>query len=386
MRSAELFAGCGGLALGLCRSGFEPELMVEWNADAVETVLHNVAKNIEHVGSWPMRRMDVRDIDWSAVGDLDLVSGGPPCQPFGIGGLKAGDADARDMWPEAIRAVRESRPRAFLFENVRNLAGPKFKPYLEWILASLGRPDDVRRAGEARQDHLDRLCGSRKRADYHVCFQVVNAADYGAAQIRHRVLIMGMRADLGVLPEPMRPTHSRKSLEISQADGTYWKRHGLSRPKTLPACAPVTKKGKSSPVLLPVDHGKPWVTLRDAIKGLGQPNGKNGHDFRDGARAYSGHTGSPLDLPSKAIKAGDHGVPGGENMISFADGTVRYLTTREAARLVGLPNDYAFPTSWTESMRQLGNAVPVPLAEAAGRHMRRLLNQAIVPVRKASAA
>jgi DNA (cytosine-5)-methyltransferase 1 len=73
-----------------------------------------------------------------------------------------------------------------------------------------------------------------------------------------------------------------------------------------------------------------------------------------------------LDQPAKALKAGDHGVPGGENMMVRDDGTVRYFTTREAARLQGLPDSYQFPRSWTESMRQLGNAVPAQLAEAMG--------------------
>jgi DNA (cytosine-5)-methyltransferase 1 len=68
-------------------------------------------------------------------------------------------------------------------------------------------------------------------------------------------------------------------------------------------------------------------------------------------------------------------VPGGENMIRFPDGSVRYLTAREAARLVGLPDEYEFPRRWTESMRQMGNAVPTRLAEAAGRHVRALLER-----------
>jgi len=113
--------------------------------------------------------------------------------------------------------------------------------------------------------------------------------------------------------------------------------------------------------------GFPWVTVRDALEGLGEPNGKRNHILQIGARVYHGHTESPLDLPAKALKAGDHGVPGGENMMVRDDGGVRYFTTREAARLVGLPDDYEFPRSWTESMRQLGNAVPAPLGAAAGR-------------------
>jgi DNA (cytosine-5)-methyltransferase 1 len=73
------------------------------------------------------------------------------------------------------------------------------------------------------------------------------------------------------------------------------------------------------------------------------------------------------------LKAGDHGVPGGENMMVRDDGSVRYFTTREAARLVGLPDDYLFPRSWSESMRQLGNAVPAQLGEAAGRWLRGMI-------------
>lgn len=373
MRSAELFAGCGGLGLGLCRAGFKPDLIAELDGDAVATVLHNVRRGIEHVGRWPMRQMDVREIDWSAAGEFDLVSGGPPCQAFGIGGLKRGPDDPRDMWPEAIRAVREAQPRAFLFENVRNLAGPKFRPYLEWVLACLARPSERRKPDEARADHLDRLSRSRKRPEYRVCWQVVNAADYGAPQVRHRVLVFGIRADLGIQPVPMTPTHSRARLEHDQVTGAYWKRHRIAAPMDfVPRTAEV---GGSLADRLPMapPGGLPWVTLRDAIKGLGQPNGRNAHVLRHGARVYKGHTGSVLDLPSKALKAGDHGVPGGENMIDFEDGTVRYLSTREAARLVGLPDEFQFPNSWTESMRQLGNAVPVALAEAAGRHLLGLL-------------
>jgi len=374
MRSAELFVGCGGLALGLSRAGFHPQLMAEWDTDAVATVVHNKERRVQHVCHWPIARRDVRDIDWTPLADtLANLAGGPPCQPFGIGGKKAGDADARDMWPEAIRAVREARPESFLFENVRNLAGPKFAPYLDWILESLRRPGELRRNDESRDQHLARMRQSKKAPTYAVTCQVVNAADHGAPQIRNRVLIMGISTELGVSLDALRPTHSRDRLLWDQwVTGDYWRRHGMKPlEEALESRDAATvlrlRRGSKRPA------GLAWVTLRDAIQDLGEPNGRCNHVFRDGARVYSGHTGSPLDMPSKALKAGDHGVPGGENMIRFPDGSVRYLTAREAARLVGLPDDYEFPRSWTESMRQMGNAVPTQLAEAAARHVRATL-------------
>lgn len=348
VRSVELFTGCGGLGLGLARAGFYHDLMVEWNGDAVETVLHNRARRIEHVEHWPIVRSDVREIDWREYAGADLVAGGPPCQPFSIGGKSRGDDDHRDMWPQAIRSVREIRPRAFLFENVRGLARPKFAGYLRSIVNGLTKPS----------------------VDLHYEVQViqVNAADFGAAQKRHRVVIVGVRSDVLTSAMPMlHLTHSRERLLWEQyVTGTYWREHRIRRSLDSfdPIDSALVRRLRANGV---EPEGKRWVTVRDKMRGLGEPNGKNNHVFQAGAKAYKGHTGSPLDQPAKALKAGDHGVPGGENMMVLADGSVRYFTTREAARLQGLPDDYEFPRSWTESMRQLGNAVPCELAEAVGR-------------------
>lgn len=368
MRGAELFAGCGGLALGLSRAGIEHSLMAEFDDDAVATVLHNKARKVKHVAHWPMALTDVRDIEWTAHhGALDLISGGPPCQPFGIGGKKQGHEDARDMWPEAIRAIRESAPKAFLFENVRNLTGPRFRGYLEWIAEHLRHPHDTRRAGEDFEAHRDRLAASSRPPAYHVRWQLVNAADYGAPQIRFRVLIFGVSTELGVMPSEMPATHSRDRLLWDQyVTGDYWRRHGL-RARAAPELARDRARVDHLRAAGDVPEGKPWVTVRDCFRDLGDPTGIDNHVLQPGARVYKGHTGSPLDLPAKALKAGDHGVPGGENMMVRDDGSVRYFTAREAARLVGLPDNFLFPRSWSETMRQLGNAVPAQLGEQAGR-------------------
>ena len=367
MRSVELFSGCGGLALGLSKAGFHHDLMVEWDDDAVATVHHNRERKLRHIRQWPLEKLDVREVTWSAFADLDLVAGGPPCQPFSIGGKHRGHEDARDMWPEAIRAVQETRPRAFLFENVRGLARPTFAYYLHWILAHLRHPDMVRKRGEDHEQHTSRLEACALPQSYQVIAFQVNAADYGAPQKRHRVIVAGIRSDLLASLEPPAPTHSRERLLWDQwVSGDYWRRHSLPQPADQiiasgdRATVARLRAGNVAPI------GKPWVTVRDALTGLGDPNGKANHVFQGGARAYPGHTGCPLDQPAKALKAGDHGVPGGENMMVKDDGSVRYFTTREAARLQGLPDNYHFPRSWTESMRQLGNAVPVELANAMG--------------------
>ena len=392
--SVELFTGCGGLALGLSRAGFLAARMVEWDRHSVENVRHNRDRGLDHVREWPIHRDDVRAVDWTAHPGLDLVAGGPPCQPFSIGGKHRGQDDRRDMWPEAVRAVRETRPRAFLFENVRGLTRPAFAEYLHWILKALAHPSIALREGESRLSHRARLRGA---AEYRVAYHSVNAADYGAAQKRHRVIILGMRADLGLAPPELPPTHSRARLIWDQwVSGDYWARHGIARPAAPPAQDAALARRLAAGGTRP--EGLPWRTVRDALAGLGAPAVAAGlfetglfalgedrraeaartlanHVLQPGARAYPGHTGSPLDQPAKALKAGVHGVPGGENMLALGDGSVRYLTVREAARLQGLPDDYEFIGSWSENMRQLGNAVPTQLAEAAARALAARLDQ-----------
>jgi len=119
---------------------------------------------------------------------------------------------------------------------------------------------------------------------------------------------------------------------------------------------------------------KPWRTMRDAFEGLGEPNGHGEHSLREGAKAYPGHTGSDIDEPSKTIKAGGHGVPGGENTVRLPDGTIRYLSVLEAKRIQTFPDDYIITGAWGEAMRQLGNAVPVHLAYIVGDSIIKAIN------------
>ena len=374
VRSIEMFSGCGGLALGLARAGFEHLLLVEHDRHSVENMRHNVGRRIEHIGHWHVHSGDVRAVDWCKFNDkAEFVAGGPPCQPFSIGGLHRGEEDSRDMWPEAVRAVRQIKPIGFLFENVRGLLRPKFSAHLDWIRLSLAAPDLMQEEGEDGASHLKRLREHEPEGTYRVVVVKVNAANYGAPQKRHRVLFMGVHKIVApFLQEPM-PTHSRERLLWDQfVTGDYWRRHGIHRPPSWPGNATDRRTVESLRRCGQEPEGLPWVTIRDAMHDLGEPGSRTdvpNHILQLGARAYPGHVGSPIDEPAKALKAGVHGVPGGENMMVLADGSVRYFTVREAARLQGLPDDYEFIGSWTENMRQLGNAVPVQLAEFFGRYM-----------------
>src|ERR1700761_6046260 len=132
----ELFAGCGGMAKGLENAGFHHVALAESNPVACATLRLNFEE--QHGGAdQRVLEQDVRTIDYSQYQGVDLVAGGPPCQPFSNGGRAAGPRGHRDMWPEAIRAVREIQPRAFLFENVKGLLRPAFSDYLGSIVQSL---------------------------------------------------------------------------------------------------------------------------------------------------------------------------------------------------------------------------------------------------------
>ncbi len=272
------------------------------------------------------------------------------------------------MFPEAARAVREMAPEAFVFENVRGLLRKSFARYFEYVILRLTYPEITKSTNEEWADHLSRLekhhtHGRYTGLHYRVVFRLLNAADYGVPQKRERVFIVGFRSDIQLPWSFPEPTHSEAVLRYSQSvTHEYWEEHKVPKNKRSPMNVLSDSTGfKSSSSLAR------WRTVRDAIAGLPDPRSRDaarwpGHRFQPGARSYVGHTGSVLDAPAKTLKAGDHGVPGGENMILRPDGSVRYFTVRESARLQTFPDSYLFPSSWTESMRQIGNAVPVSLA------------------------
>jgi len=219
----------------------------------------------------------------------------------------------------------------------------------------------------------------------------VNAADYGVPQIRNRIIIVAFRADLGInidkFKKSVEPTHSETALINSMLDGTYWRRHSKVpchvRERVM-ARLPTQEQ------LVPPGT-EPWRTFRDAIVGIDENEGKplpeipwnkldrqeyrvkgfSDHIGWPDARIYKGHTPNELDRPAKTVKAGVHGVPGGESVMLTDDLDLespggatyrhRYMTVRETARVMTFPDGWKLEGPRGEKMRQLGNAVPVKL-------------------------
>lgn len=386
MRSLELYTGAGGLALGISLAGFEHVALIERDDDACASLRENQRRGVLDMARWPVSHCSVEHFDYGTVPEgLELLAAGVPCQPFSIGGKHRGHEDERNMFPLTVDIIRKVKPQAVLIENVRGLTRASFAKYFNYIQLMLTYPEIRRKLSENWLDHLGRLeryhtKGKPDGLFYRVIARVLNAADYGVPQKRERVFIVGFRSDLGLEWSFPRSTHSSDALLWEQyCSGEYWRKHKLSK-KLIPEPPPPTcvRVDKLRSGLLPLQ--KPWVTVRDTISNLPRPSKKRepeepglDHFFIPGARSYVGHTGSPSDEPAKTLKAGDHGVPGGENMLLEPDGDVRYFTIRESARLQTFPDEYVFPGSWTESMRQIGNAVPVALAAHLAKDIRQRL-------------
>lgn len=395
--SVELFTGGGGLALGLHEAGFRHIAVNERDERSLDTLRANFASPTrDDRDRWPLLPGDARSQPWDDyASEATLVAGGAPCQPFSIGGVHRGDEDERNLWPTFIDVVHRVKPLAALGENVRGLAREAFRPYLDYICDRLSAPGLTPEDDESWQEHDARLRDALFNEDvppeerYLVDRRVIVAADYGVPQLRYRLFIVAFRADLEVswdheAPYEERwdwptPTHSRDGLIAALEDGSYWSEHGLKRRPS-----PVSKSRRRAVDKAREDGATRWRTLRDALSGnLGygdysplpapragrEAKGFNFHVGIPGARLYKGHSGNSLDWPAKTIKAGVHGIPGGEHVALLDDGSHRYLTVRECARVQTFPDWWKFEGPRTEASRQIGNAVPVHLATIMGTHV-----------------
>ena len=320
-RCIDLFAGAGGLSLGLERAGWHSSLAIDSDPWATRTYKANFPRAEVFDG-------DVRTVDFSKwKGRVDLVAGGPPCQPFSVAGSQQSYEDVRDMLPQFVRAVREIRPKAFLMENVSGLAGARHGEYLERTtkkLAGLG---------------------------YAVAIQVLNAADYGVPQDRLRLFIVGLRGgDKFIFPRPTHGPGTRRHFQTA-AEAL------MHVPHDEPNRAIVTYAKK--PVLRP----SPWAGM--LVNGGGRPI-----NLREPSQTIPASAGGNrthiVDKQGVLVDYHEYLMRGGKPHQGTVKG-VRRLTVRESARIQSFPDEFNFLGTRSACYRQVGNAVPPLLAEAVGR-------------------
>lgn len=312
LNSIEICAGAGGQALGLEQAGFEHVSLVEIEPRACETLRFNRPH-------WHITEGDVRHYSADSWRGVALLAGGVPCPPFSKAGKQLGIDDERDLFPEAIRLVAESRPDAVMLENVRGLLDSVFDGYREKIIQDL------------------------QKLGYTAEWRLLHASDFGVPQLRPRVIFVALKkgaADYFSWPEarPEGPlTVGETLVDLMQANG--WR--GADEWKTKAGEIAPTLVGGSKkhggPDLGPTRAKKAWAAL-----------GVDGMGIADDA---------PL-----------------ENFI----GNPR-LTVRMAARIQGFPDHWQFSGKKTAAYRQIGNAFPPPVAQAVGLRIAAALNAAAKP-------
>jgi DNA (cytosine-5)-methyltransferase 1 len=318
--SIDLFCGAGGLTLGLHHAGWVTRVAVEFDADAAKTYRANFPE--VH-----LLEQDAMCIDFSEWrGKVDLVAGGPPCQPFSVAGNQLSHLDPRDCVPQFIRAVQEIEPSVFLMENVHGLATTRHAGYLRNAICRL------------------------EALGYDVRTGVLDAADYGAPQYRRRLFVVGMRDEAFTFPEP---THGpRGSLPHVTAG---WALSDVPGDKPNTAIVSYAR----NPVMRP----SPFAGM--LVNGGGRPIDLSRPSQTIPASAGGNRT-HIVDRDGVLGRYHEYLTRGGEPLEGIVDG-VRRLTVRESARLQTFPDDFEFIGGQSARYRQVGNAVPPVLAEAVGR-------------------
>lgn len=327
MRAIDLFSGPGGLSLGMKSQGIEIICAVEKNPDACATyALHTSVP--DHYNE------DITKLDFQKYrGSCELVFGGPPCQPFSLGGLNQGKRDKRDMIPEFLRVLREVNPAAFLMENVPGLTTKSHKGYLEHVLAELAA------------------------LGYALSWTVLNAADFGVPQKRKRLFVVGFHDRGFVFPKPT---------------------HGITRTPHIPSARIVGPEPIGVPPDCPVKYAshpdlRPSPYAGHLYNGGGRPLDPNGpaHTILASSGGYKTHW---VDTQSVAPEYHRHLMRGGLPREGIVPGA-RRLSVEECALFQTFPRTMRFCGSRSSQYTQVGDAVPVKLATALARALLRQFNK-----------
>lgn len=325
LKTVDIFCGAGGLSAGLGEAGWSTERAVEYDCAASVTYGFNFPEV-------DLRTQDIRDVSFLDLEGIDLVAGGPPCQPFSVAGNQRAAADPRDCVPEFVRAVREARPRAFMLENVPGLASARHRMYFHRILRQL---EDL---------------------GHSVTWGIVDAADYGAPQHRRRLIVVGFRDGAFEFPSP---THGASGGAAYVTAGEALR----GCPSDSPNTAQVTYA--RNPIMRP----SPYAGM--LVNGGGRPVNMRQPSQTIPASAGGNRT-HILDPEGVLVEYHAYLLAGGVAREGRVHG-VRRLTVRESARIQSFPDAFEFLGTQSSRYRQVGNAVPPVLAKAFGQALREQL-------------
>lgn len=306
LTSVEICAGAGGQALGLSMAGFHHLALVEYEQEYCNVLKANRP-------DWNVICADVHNFDGTPYKGVDLFAGGVPCPPFSVAGKQLGKDDERDLFPEAIRLIKEMEPKAVMLENVRGFLSSQFDEYRESILKAI------------------------RDLGYTVYIDLLNASDYGVPQLRPRVVIVGIRNDIQCAftypkakPEDT-PTVGQALRELMAANGWNKVNEWAEAANTIAPTIVGGSKKHGGPDLGPVRARRAWAQL--GVDGGGVANEAPAQDFE--------------------------GMP--------------KLTKEMMAKIQGFPETWTFGQRKTGACRMIGNAFPPPVACAVGLEIRRCL-------------
>lgn len=335
LRTLSLFSGGGGLDLGFDLAGYSHAASYE--------ILDFAAKTIKiNRPSWNVfsgEEGDVTNINWSQYkGEIDVVHGGPPCQPFSTAGKQRGKKDARDMFPEFVRCVKEIQPKAFVAENVSGLTSKKFKQYLDEVLFN------------------------ELKSLYAIKMFTLNAAGFGVPQIRKRVIFVGINKD-----------HTDK--EYNPPKETFDYSH-LKR----------TKKSHHS-FNSTISLFEPTLDPKEKCMGVREALGLTNMGYDTLAPTLRCTLTGPRSTTSilsstsaqkvwKSIGIWPNGVQANREKASAfetKDGTFR-LSVSDCALLQGFPENWVFNGPVYQALGQIGNSVAPPMAY----HIAKSISQVLI--------
>ncbi|MEF2231929.1 MAG: DNA cytosine methyltransferase [Pseudodesulfovibrio sp.] len=334
MKAIDLFSGPGGLALGLKEAGIDPICSVEVSKDAADTYSSHTPDAIHYCE-------DIRKVDLAKhKTGVELVYGGPPCQPFSTGGLMKGAKDKRDMIPSFIEALKTIKPHAFIMENVPGLITKNKINYFHNALRKFSA------------------------IGYKLNWDILYSADYGVAQKRKRLIVLGCLDRLLLFPKPTHGPHG---------DNQY-----------VPASYFLSK---DTPIGTPPRSPVKYAQYPDLRK-----SPYAGHIYNGGGRPIN------LDEPCPTILASAGGykthwvdtldvapryhqylISGGNPHEGIVDGA-RRLSVEESALIQSFPRWLHFSGSRSSQYTQIGDAVPPKLAEAIGKAVVKQLDSSKIPI------